>query len=395
VTHRERVQIALNHEEPDRIPIDLGGSCVTSIAASSYQELRTYLGLPRVPSNMSDVVEQVVFVDDDVLDILDADVIPLWANAPAIYQPEFRLHPDGSESFVDEFGATLRKPTGGFYFDWCEFPLPEPSLESLADMPWPDPADPARYAGLRERALQLRAASDRAIFGTAPCGHDLFNQLLRVRGMVPGLTDLLLNEEFAEAFLDRYMHTILRAQGLFLDAVGDLLDVHFTADDLTGQNGPFISPQLYRRLIKPRWAKIISLIKSKTEAKIFYHGCGAMREFLPDLIEIGVDIINPVQVSAAGMDTAALKKDFGKHLAFWGGGCDTQRILPFGTPAEVQAEVQRRIANLAPGGGFVFNPVHNIQPHVPAENIVTMFDTARNVGAYPISRLGCQSGPVR
>lgn len=385
MTHRERVLTALDHTEPDRVPIDLGGSCVTSIATSTYQALRTHLGLPYKESRISDGVEQVVFVDDDLLDIFNVDIVPLWANEPQRYQPEFNRQPDGSVTFQDEFGATLRMPPDGWYFDWCEFPLAEPSLDALARMPWPDPEDPTRYDGLRQRALELRSSTDRAIFGMAPCGHDLFNQLLRVRGMVPGLTDLLVNTDFAEAFLDRLMHTIMRAQELFLDQVGDLIDVHFTADDIAGQNGPFISPDLYRGLIKPRWAKILSLIKSKTKAKIIYHGCGAMREFLPDLIDIGIDIITPVQVSAVGMDTAKLKRDFGKALTFWGGGCDTQHILPFGSPNDVRCEVRRRISNLAPGGGFIFNPVHNIQPNVPPENIVAMFTEARTVGSYPLT----------
>jgi uroporphyrinogen decarboxylase len=194
------------------------------------------------------------------------------------------------------------------------------------------------------------------------------------------MVDLLLNEEFAEAFLERMTQTIVRAQELFLDQVGDLLDVHFAADDLSGQNGPLISPKIYRRTVKPRWARIISLIKSKTRAKVFYHTCGAVDEFIPDLIEMGVDILNPVQVSAPGMDSAGLKRKYGKNLCFWGGGCDTQRVLPFGTPVEVREEVKRRMQDLAPGGGFVFNAVHNIQPGVAPENVMAMFDAAREFG---------------
>jgi uroporphyrinogen decarboxylase len=282
-----------------------------------------------------------------------------------------------SDSFKDEFGATLRRFKGCLYYDWLEFPLGEPSIEAMRRMPWPDPADRARYRGLRERVRQLRAATDRALFGMAPCGHDLFNQLLRVRGMARGLMDLVADPEFADAFLERLTRTIITAQQCFLDEVGDLIDIHFTADDLAGQNSPLISPALYRRMIKPRWARIIQAIKARTKAKIFYHGCGAIGPFLPDLIEIGVDIVNPVQVSATGMDTALLKKNYGKQLTFWGGGCDTQTALPRGTTAEVRCEVQQRIRDLAPGGGFVFNPVHNIQASVPVENIVAMFQTAR------------------
>lgn len=373
---RERVVTALNHEEPDRLPIDLGGTVVTSIAKSTYAALREHLKLPKVPIQTLEAAQQVAVVDEDVLERFGIDVIPVFADPPSTGPLQIVDEPGGSSSFKDDFGATLRCPKGGFYYDWQEFPLSEPSIEAMRQMPWPDPADPARYRSLRRRVEQLRQTSDRALFGMAPCGHDLFNQLLRVRGMENGLMDLVAETEFAEAFLDRLTDTIITAQRCYLREVGDLIDIHFTADDFTGQTRPFISPAVYRRMVKPRWARIVEAIKAHTKAKIFYHGCGAIEPFLPDLIEIGIDIINPVQVSAAGMDTAQLKKKYGKNMAYWGGGCDTQRVLPYGTPAEVRAETMRRIGDLAPGGGFVFNPVHNIQPHVPVENVVAMFQTA-------------------
>jgi uroporphyrinogen decarboxylase len=381
---RERVLTALDHQEPDRVPIDLGGTVVTAIAISTYAALRDHLGLSSKPIRTLETVQQIAVVDDDVLDIFGVDVVPVFANPPASYTPVFVDEQDRGDSFRDDFGATLRRPKGGFYYDWQEFPLRQPSIKAMEDMPWPDPADPARYRGLRARVERLRAGTDRALFGMAPCGHDLFNQLLRVRGMEEGLMDLVANPDFAEAFLERLIGTIISAQEHFLNEVGDLIDVHFAADDLTGQSGPLISPALYRRMIKPRWARIIAAIRRKTKAKIFYHCCGAVSEFLPDLIEIGVDIINPVQVSAAGMDTAAVKKKYGKHLSFWGGGCDTQRVLNLGGPAEVRAEVRRRIGDLAPGGGFVFNPVHNIQPHISPINIVAMFQAAQDFGKYSV-----------
>ena len=374
-TSRERVTAALRHEETDRLPIDLGGTVVSSIALSTYAALREYLGLPRREIRVMELCEQIAFVDDDVQELFGLDVLPVFANDPS--GPELEItNIDGVESFQDDFGATLRKPVGCLYFDWQEFPLPEPSLADLAAMRWPDAANAGRYAGLRARVQQLRESSDKALFAMAPCGHDLFNQLFRVRCMENGLMDLLAEQEFAEAFLDRLCDTICTAQTLFLREVGDLIDVHFAADDLSGQNGPLIAPDLWRALIKPRQARIIATIKAHTDAPVFFHSCGAVTEFLDDLIDIGVDILNPVQVSAAGMDTAALKQRYGSRLCFWGGGCDTQRILPYGTPAEVRAETRRRIADLAPGGGFIFNPVHNIQAQVPPENVVALFETA-------------------
>jgi uroporphyrinogen decarboxylase len=381
---RERVNMALNHEEPDRIPFDLGGSVVTSIALSTYAALRERLGLPPTEVRTLETVQQIAWVDADVMDRLGLDVIPVFANPPGGPPTVFTEAPDGTSAFKDDFGATLSKPPSSYYYDWTAFPLKEPSLEALAGMAWPDPADPARYRGLRAQVQQLRASTDKALFGMAPCGHDLFNQILRVRGMQEGLIDLVANLDFAEAFFDRLTDTICTAQELYLREVGDLIDVHFAADDLSGQSGPLISPRLYRRLIKPRQARILETIRRGTKAKIFYHSCGAIDEFIPDLIEIGVQIINPVQVSARGMDSAVLKQKYGKHLSFWGGGCDTQTVLSRGAPQDVAHEVRRRIADLAPGGGFVFNPVHNIQPGVPVENIAVMFETAKLAGRYPV-----------
>ncbi|MEI8121504.1 MAG: uroporphyrinogen decarboxylase family protein [bacterium] len=381
---RERVITALNHEEPDRVPIDLGGTVISTIAISTYAALRRRLGLVEQPIQTLELVQQVARVDEDMMDRLGVDVAPVFANDPDAPGSGIITAPDGTESIQDDFGATLKKFAGCHYFDWQEFPLPEPSLEALEKMPWPDPADPGRYRGLRDRVKSLREGTNRALVGMAPCGHDLFNQLFRVRGMENGLMDLLTEEEFVCAFLDRLCDTICTAQTLFLTEVGDLIDVQFAADDLAGQTGPLVAPDLWRRLIKPRQARILATIKAHTRAPVLYHTCGAVTEFLDDLIEIGVDILNPVQVSATGMDTAQLKKRFGKRLSFWGGGCDTQNVLNRGTPDQVRAEVRRRIRDLAPGGGFVFNPVHNIQAGVPVENIIAMFDTAREAGRYPV-----------
>jgi uroporphyrinogen decarboxylase len=382
MTSRERVRTALSHHEPDRVPLDLGGSVVTSIGVPAYAALRAQLGLPRREIRILEVVQQIAEVDDDVMDVLHLDVVPVFADPPSGPGAVFTPDGDGGDFFKDDFGATLRRPRDCHYYDWREFPLAEPSIDAMNRMPWPDLADPSRYAGLRSRVKALRGSTDRALFGMAPGGHDQFNQLFRVRGMEEGLMDLVANVEFAEAFLDRLTATIIVGQEHFLNEVGDLIDVHFAADDLAGQSGPLVSPSLWRTLVKPRQARIMAAIKAHTRAPVFYHSCGAVTEFLPDLIEIGVDILNPVQVAAAGMDTRELKRKFGKDLSFWGGGCDTQKVLPYGTPAEVRAEVERRIGDLAPEGGFVFNPVHNIQSGVPAANIVEAYATALREGGY-------------
>jgi uroporphyrinogen decarboxylase len=380
---RERVITALNHEEPDRVPIDLGGSVVTSISLLTYEAVRNRLGLPKIPICVLEKVQQIAQIDDDIIDMFGVDVLPVFANPPSC-QPVFINETSGAVSFQDDFGATLRRPKGCFYYEWQDFPLTEPSIIAMEKMAWPDPADPARYHGLGDRVKKLRLSTDKALLGMAPCGHDLFNQLFRVRGMENGLMDLILELEFVEAFFKRLSETICTAQRLFLAEVGDLIDVHFAADDLAGQFGPLIHPELYRRVVKPHQARIMETIKQGTRAKIFYHSCGAVSEFIDDLIDMGVDILNPVQVTASGMDTAVLKKRYGKRLTFWGGGCDTQWTLWQGSTRQVRDEVKRRIRDLAPGGGFVFNPVHNIQPFVPAENVMAMYAAAQEFGQYPI-----------
>jgi uroporphyrinogen decarboxylase len=216
-------------------------------------------------------------------------------------------------------------------------------------------------------------------------GGDILARPQWIRGYAESMLDLAANPDFAEAFLERLTEIAVRAWGHFLDEVGEYLDVAAFGDDLGIQDGPMISPAMYRRFVKPRHARIIETIRAGTKAKVFMHSCGAVGEFIPDMIEIGVDILNPIQVSAAGMgDTAELKRRYGQQLTFWGGACDSQRVLPFGTLTEVRQETRRRIAALAPGGGFVFAPIHNIQDDVSGEKTLALYRSALEVGRYPI-----------
>jgi len=193
---------------------------------------------------------------------------------------------------------------------------------------------------------------------------------------------LVLEPQFAERMMDRITDIYIESCSNYLDELGKYLQVFIYYDDLCGQDGWLIRPDLYRKMIKPKQRRLVEAVKRKTDAKLFYHSCGASYDLIPDLIDIGFDIINPVQVSARGMDTLRLKRDFGRDIVFWGGGVDTQQVLPFGKPAEVVDEVKRRIDDLAPGGGFVFAAIHNIQAFVPPENIVAAFDTALDYGKY-------------
>jgi uroporphyrinogen decarboxylase len=207
--------------------------------------------------------------------------------------------------------------------------------------------------------------------------------LFRLRGFEDGYMDLAADPALARALMERVLEMKLAWWGAVLPELGDSVDVVGEADDLGGQSTPLFAPRTYRDLVKPLHAELFSFIRARTRAKVFFHSCGAIRELLPDLVEIGVDVLNPVQVSATGMETAALKRDFGRDLVFWGGGVDTQGVLGSGTPGDVRAEVRRRVADLAPGGGFVFASVHNIQANVPAENVKAMWEAAAAAGAYP------------
>ncbi|MHB1417629.1 MAG: uroporphyrinogen decarboxylase family protein [Chloroflexota bacterium] len=381
---RDRVLAALNHEEPDRVPIDLGSTGVTSITKRAYVGLRRELGLPAEDVEVIDLVQQLPSVGEDVLAALGVDTRALRVNPPGGRGPEI-LDEGDYLAFYDEFGAKLRMPKqDGYYFDWTDSPLAEPRPEALAALPWPDPDDPSRYAGLRERARALYEETDYALVGVMPLGGDLMLRLRQVRGFAEGLMDLLVNEDFAEVFLDKVTDLALRSWSHFLAEVGEYIQVAVMAEDLGTQTGPLVSPSLYRRLIKPRQAHIVQLIKQKSRAKVFLHSCGAVYDFLPDLVEVGFDILNPVQLAAAGMgDTARLKREFGRHLVFWGGACDIQRVLPFGSAEQVREETCRRVRDLAPGGGFVLAASHNIQADVPSANVVAMFAAGRDCGRYP------------
>ena len=384
---RERVLMALNHEEPDRVPIDLGCTQVTGICRNAYADLLACLGLSGREIQIVDMLQQLARVDEDVLQALEVDFRPIQSNPPAGYRLQVRDEGD-YETYYDQWGAKLRRPkVGGRYFDYVEHPIKESTLEALERYSWPDPDHPSRYEGLRERAQALREGTPYALVGECGLGGDILARPQWIRGYAESMLDLAAHPDFAEAFLERVTQIAVRAWSRFLDEVGEFLDVAAFGDDVGMQDRPLISPAMYRRLVKPRHARIVETIKARTKAKVFMHSCGAISEFIPDIIEIGVDILNPVQVSAAGMgDTAELKRRYGQHLTFWGGTCDSQRVLPFGTLAEVREETRRRIADLAPGGGFVFAPIHNIQDDISSEKTLALYRTALEHGGYPIGR---------
>jgi len=382
MTPRERVLLALNHQEPDRIPIDLGGTIVSSIAKSSYVTLKQHLGLPQEEITMLDYVQQLPYVDEALMQRLGVDL--RMVQLPAATAPGLNIFEDGDYyAFIDRWGSKLHMPKqGGLYFDWVEFPVKEATMEALDNYKWPRPDPPEYNDKLAEQARYLYENTDYALVGSAVIGGGIFEQPARTMGLENFLMALVTEPAFADRLMDKITDIYIESCNNYLDKLGKYLHVFTFWDDVAGQNGWLIKPDTFRKMIKPKQRRLVEAIKKKTDAKLFYHSCGATRDLIPDLIDLGFDILNPVQVSAKGMDTKRLKQDFGRDITFWGGGVDTQRVLPFGTPQEVADEVKRRIDDLAPGGGFVFAAVHNIQAFVPPENIVAVFDTALEYGRY-------------
>jgi uroporphyrinogen decarboxylase len=376
---RERVLTALNHQEPDRVPIDLGQAAGDGITACAYGNLIRHLGLKKRSFRINNKMAQTVFVDEDILKRFRVDFRRVDLGPPDNWKDE----PVGEDGYRDEWGVVRTRPKGGYYYDLADSPIKEDSLSALERHSWPNPDDPGRYQGLRERARQLHQETDYAIVLQTNCS--FFLRCAELRGWENFYMDLAGNPEFACALMDRYLDIRLSIAERALQEVEDNIDIVMVSTDDLGMNDrTLISPKMYRELIKPRQERTFKFFKEKTRAKRFYHCDGAVYPFIEDFIEIGVEALNPIQVSAAGMgNTQKLKKNFRNRISFWG-AIDTHHILPQGTQQEVYKEVHRRILDLGPGGGYVVCSVHNIQPEVPPENVVAMFDAAHDLGQYPL-----------
>ncbi len=371
---RERVQITLSHEEPDRVPLDLGGPA-TSLLVDTYENLKRYLEV-KTPTRMHSKTWQTVEVGKAILRILDIDT-------RYVFEKGLKGKDEDEESpyFVDEWGVTRSKI--GYYYEITKFPLREIKLEDLDNYPWPDPLKPERMEGLRKKAEQLRQETDYAVVGH--CSGSIFELSWYLRGYDQFMMDLIADKEFAQALLRKLTDIQKLRATAFLKEVGEYLDVITYGDDLGIHVGPAISPQLYREMVKPYHQELHDLVHSLTKAKLWYHSCGDVYPLISDLIDVGVDILNPIQVSTKRMgNTGKLKKEFGHNMSFWG-AIDTQKVMPFGSVEEVRQEVERRIKDLAPGGGYVVAGIHNLCPDVSPENICAMFQAARDYGEYPIS----------
>ena len=378
---RERVRLALNHQEPDCVPFDLGGTGLSTIHVTAYQNLRCHLNLSTIEPRIAFKAEQLVQVDEDLAERLQTDVRPVLPGTATAF--EYVLRDEGAyEAYTDEWGIGWRKPKdGGFYYDMCHHPLASAdSLDALKAYPFPDPLDDGRFTPLRSQA-EAAASKGKAVALAGPCAGiaEVYSWL---RGYEQYYIDLAINQDYVVAMLDRMVEFKCAFWERALKEIGDWVDIVVEADDLGGQDAPLMSPKTYRNLIQPRHKRLFSFIKAQAPVKVFYHTCGAVRSLIPALIDAGIDILNPVQISAAGMDLAELKREFGRDLVFWGGGVDTQRVLGTATPEEIREHVKRNIEALAPGGGFVFAAVHDIQANVPPANIVAMWEAWKAYGVY-------------
>ena len=393
MTGRERIEAALAHRQPDRIPIDFGASESSGIHGIAYNNLKTHLGVDRGQTRIYDLSQMISIVETQILDIVGADAVALligprewkpWQLAdgsscevPAKANLRWRDHT--LELLSAEGTVVARAPGGSFYLDSVYAPLAhatsaralDAASEHLHCFDWPPFCD-EDYADLRRKAQDLYENTDRAIVGNLWV--HVFAAGQSLRGSENFLMDLAANKSLAHALMDRLVDAYEERVRRYVQAVGEYCTIIQVNDDLGTQNGLLISPDTYREMVKPYHARLWGLVKQLSGKPLLLHSCGSVYEVIPDLIEIGIDALNPVQVSAANMDTAKLKREFGKDMTFWGGGCDTQGVLGRAQPAAVKEEVKRRCEDLAPGGGFVFCQVHNIQPDVPPANVMAMYE---------------------
>ena len=383
MSSRQRALIAFDHREPDRIPFDMGSVQVTGIQISAYRDLRQALGLPEVPVDLCDTIQQLAVVGDDAVERLGVDFRGLYPLNSHNWGIEV-VDAGENWAYTDEWGIThhmLKEPA--FYYSIFEVPLPKIDFteEEIKQFPWPDMGAPWRVKGLREQAERYRAGGYAVVLKDAFAG--IFEFAQRIIGMDKLLMLMALDEVRAGLLFDKMLELKLDYWRTALGEVGDLVDVVTYADDYGTQKSQLISPAMFRRQLKPLVRQIFALQKELApQAKRFFHSDGNVRPLIPDFIEIGVEILNPLQTTAKGMDPVAIKQEYGQDLIFWGAGVDTQGILPRGTPQQVKDDVRRNIEILAPGGGYVFNTVHNIQADVPPENILAMWEALQEYGVY-------------
>lgn len=386
---RDRVIATLEHQEPDRVPLDLGG-INTSLMVDTYKKFINYLDMPCRDYKLRSKIWQTVQIPEPILELFKIDTRYIFANVvPGDYRDSYEEEVEADKTgnkedvFVDEWG--VKRKFVLYYYEIVEHPLKNAkTVDDVEKYPWPDPKKFLVLDGLKDKAKHLYENTDFAIGGSIG-GGIIYELSWYLRGFTELLLDLQINKDFIHALYTKIADIRKESIELFLGEVGEFLDIFQIGDDLALQNTVLMQPDLYREMIKPYQAEIVEYIKKRTKAKIYYHSCGAVSPMLGDLIEIGVDAINPVQVSAKNMNPRDLKRLYGKNITFWG-GIDSQKILPSGTTDEVRAAVRYMVDELAPGGGYILAGVHNLQPDVPPENIAAMYEEAAQYGKYPIPK---------
>jgi uroporphyrinogen decarboxylase len=384
MTPRERVLATLNHDEPDRVPFDMGTTFVTGIHRIAYDNLTEAMGMEDLEDKpLLDPFQQLAMPHEQVLRELGVDTRSVYLKLPgrALENPS-----EDEEYFysVDSWGLKRRMPKdGGLYYDMFEFPLA--GVETAEDVDaydWPDPLEGLDLDAIEGACREVKSSGDYPVI-VGGFGSGMLEMVLWLQGYDQGYMNLIVNTDVTEAILDHVVELKVTYAEAVLERVGPWVDVFYNGDDLGLQDGPMIRPEWFTDLLAPRYMRYHEAIKSAApQAKIFFHTCGSVVELLPQVIDTGIDILNPVQVNAAGMgDTAMLKERFGDEVTFWG-AIDTQHVLPNGTPEDVRDEVRRRIDDLAPGGGYVLNTSHNIQADVPPENILAMVEALDEYGWY-------------
>lgn len=382
LTSRERLLKTLNHEVPDRVPIDLGGF-QTGIHRKAYEALLAHLGIED-DIQILDAVQQLAKPCEAVLQRFHVDTRYITAKAPDNWRGGIVKNTrDGKlwHDLKDEFGVVWSMPDDNqMYMDISHHPLASATIDDLPKYPWPNGKDRTRFTEVRAKAKDLRGGTSYAV--CTGIGGVVYEYCWYMRGLEQWFMDTVENPDFCAALLDRTLAFWMDFYTGYMAEVGDLVDVIMIGDDLAGQRGPLFSPSFYRAVVKPRQKRLVQHIKSLTKAKIWYHTCGDCNVYIPDLIDNGIDILNPVQIGLEGMAPAALKERYRGQVVFWGGGIDAQHVLPFAAPAEVREHVRRNIDAFKPGGGYVFNNVHNIQAGVSPQNILALFDAAYEFGWY-------------
>ncbi len=370
MTSRERLLAALSHRQPDRVPLDLGGTRNSTMVLEAYERLAAHFRVAAPPS-MIDRMMRVVEIDETVLTALQIDTRGVFPGVATR-----GLAADlGPRRYRDMWGVERVQPEGSYYYDLAASPLAgEVSVSDIVNYPWPDPDDPGFTVGLMDRVRWIRAHTEAASVLALPSAFVHISQYLR--SFEDWFCDFVANPKRLEVLFDAILDVTMAIARRQLQEVGREVDMVLTSDDLGSQQAFLVSREHYLKYIKPRQQRFLRQVKDLTSAKVVFHSCGAVASIIEDLIEMGVDGLNPVQPQAAGMNPAELKKKFHGRMAFWG-GTDSQRIVPRGSMDDVKRMVEDLIEAMGEGGGYVFSNCHNIQADVPLANVLAMFEHAR------------------